>query len=161
MHVAKIEAKLRHLEYTGEGRRGQNFQGYRAQFTDCFVTLESSGDPYDEGKKVCLFLGGIKHALLKTTIEVIRSNPDYRSNFQAAADLLSDAVAQYSLNPENARLIKRVDTSRSPRQAGRGTDGRSCGQGRGCGRGRGRGRGTDHEPNVPPQAEVDKCVHIT
>ena len=157
-HVAKIEARLQRLEYTGEGRRGQNFQGYRAQFTDCFVTLESSGDPYDEGKKVRLFLRGIKHALLKTTIEVIRANPDYRSNFQAAADLLSDAVAQYSLDPENARSIKRVDTFRSLQPVGRGADDR--GRGRGRGRGQRRGRG-DRVTNVPPQAEVDKCIHIT
>ena len=132
-HVAKIEAKLQRLEYTGEGQREQNFQRYRVQFTDCFVTLESSGDPYDDGKKVCLFLGGIKHALLKTTMEVICANPDYHSNFQAAADLLSDAIAQYSLDPKNARSIKRIDTLQSPRQTGCGNDGRGRGQGHGRG----------------------------
>ena len=41
---------------------------------------------------------------------------------------------------------------------GHGNDGH--GHGQGCSRGQGRGRGTC-EPNVPPQAEVDKCVHIT
>ena len=77
---------------------------------DCIVTLANSGDPYDDAKKVCLFLTGIEHTKLQVTVEVIRAYPHYHNNFQNAADLLSDAVIQYSLDPVNAQSIKRIDT---------------------------------------------------
>ena len=86
----------------GEGQRRQNFQGYHVQFTDYFVTLANSVDPYDKAKKVHLFLADIKHEKLSVTVAVIQAYPLYRNNFQNAADLLLDAVIQQSSDPVNA-----------------------------------------------------------
>ena len=68
---------------------------------DCFVTLANSGNPYDEAKKVYLFLANIKHDKLSVTIVVIQANPLYCNNFQYATNLLSDAVVQHSLDSVN------------------------------------------------------------
>ena len=109
-------------------------------------------------QKVRYLIDGIKTANLETCIETITTNYALREDSgRAACHIMDFLVRQKSRNPN--RNISGVNTGQG---GGGGKSGRG-GDGGGRGTQGGRDEGATERPHsgIPPQADVDKCSHIT
>ena len=94
LQAAIYEAKLQNSSYDGESQKF-TYDKYCEIHQLAHTRLSSlEGQGYhgiDEGTKIRHFLQGIKTDKLKTTVELVRGNPDY-ATFEAVARRIKDSV---------------------------------------------------------------------
>lgn len=102
------------------------------------IAQHSDGGPLTATKKVKLLCKAIRDPRLRASCDIIRNDPNHRSNFDDAAAILQETAG---LNPAAGTTPAR-NISTAGRGGGGGRGGRGGGRnGRGSGRGGGRGRG--------------------
>ena len=158
---AACDSNIRDLEYTGD-QNNFNWDWYtnlHVKQHNVKSSLVTHGfTDYIDDQKFRYLIDGIKTANLETCIQTITTNDDLRENFGCAACHIMDfLVRQKAPNPN--RNISGVNTGRGGYgfKSGRGGNG----GGRGTQGGRGEGDTGGSRSGIPPQADVDKCSHIT
>ena len=139
--------------------RSFTFERYLALLNQAFTDFENAAEPVPEERRVRILLRGIRDERLKVAVSTIMASGPLCATFDAAANFLSQSLAQIDSMTTSRRNVGSTNTGRGP---GRGGGGR--GRGRGPGRGGGGGRGqTNFKANKddPLSIPTDKWLKMS
>ena len=138
--IALARQQIRELFYRSE--QSFPFESYITKLNGAFQVLAECGEEQSERSKVDQLIEGLAqcdNVHVKAATTTLRMNPEFRSNFTASANKMSEVITMAFPGIQLHKKGRKV-ASLETGGRGRGRGGKGRGGGRG-GRGRGRGRG--------------------